>query len=163
MRSDNMPRTGETEIDDRTEDNWRELPPDGHPLLRLGARLTELLDDDHWAECESLLLDGWEFDRIDRKTGLHWRENSALEVWFPFAYEELVRLRVDVAQLRDLLADLELTREGLRAAHAELRELTAKIEATPVTLTGPIIGEGSSIYTGLIPPGKRVRLVACDD
>ena len=28
-----------------------------HPLQRLGARLTELLDEDQWAECEALLLE----------------------------------------------------------------------------------------------------------
>lgn len=27
-----------------------------HARRRLGARLAELLDDDHWAECEALLL-----------------------------------------------------------------------------------------------------------
>ena len=31
-------------------------PPPDHPLSRLAARLGELLDEDHWAECESLLL-----------------------------------------------------------------------------------------------------------
>lgn len=36
-----------------------ELPPMGHPLQKLGARLGELLDEDHWAECERLLLEGW--------------------------------------------------------------------------------------------------------
>lgn len=65
------------------------LPPDGHPLRKLGARLAELLDEDHWAECERLLLEGWEHDRIDRKTGAHWRENSSLEIWFPFTAEAI--------------------------------------------------------------------------
>ena len=37
-----------------------ELPPEGHPLRKLGARLTELLDEHWWAECEALLLEGWE-------------------------------------------------------------------------------------------------------
>lgn len=36
-----------------------ELPPYDHPLRKLGERLGELLDDDHWAECERLLLEGW--------------------------------------------------------------------------------------------------------
>lgn len=50
------------------EQDWPEFEPtwaaiearmvgQTHPLHRLGARLTELLDDDHWAECERLLLD----------------------------------------------------------------------------------------------------------
>jgi len=34
-------------------------PPVGHPLQKLAARLTELLDEDHWAECEVLLLEAW--------------------------------------------------------------------------------------------------------
>jgi hypothetical protein len=90
------------------------LPPEGHPLLKLGQRLTELLDEDHWAECERLLLEGWEHDRIDRKTGSDWRNNSSLELWFPFSAEELarwkrsaeanieenVRLRADLDELR---------------------------------------------------------------
>lgn len=36
-----------------------ELPPDGHPLRVLGLRLGEMLDEDHWAEGERLLLKGW--------------------------------------------------------------------------------------------------------
>lgn len=50
------------------EQDWPEFEPtwaaiearmigQTHPLHRLGARLTELLDDDHWAECERLLLE----------------------------------------------------------------------------------------------------------
>jgi hypothetical protein len=77
-----------------------ELPPMGHPLQKLGARLGELLDEDHWAECERLLLEGWAHDEIDRKTGQHWRENSDLGVWFPMIAEELERLRAENAQLR---------------------------------------------------------------
>lgn len=77
-----------------------ELPPMGHPLQKLGARLAELLDEDHWAECERLLIEGWAHDEIDRKTGRHWRENSELEVWFPLTAEELERLRIENAQLR---------------------------------------------------------------
>lgn len=65
-------------IDDA--DRELELPPEGHPLHKLGARLTELLDEDQWASCERLLLEGWAHDAIDRKTGANWRrpatENS---------------------------------------------------------------------------------------
>lgn len=89
-------------------------PPTGHPLNRLAARLGELLDEDHWAECEALVLQAWQHDAIDRKTGADWRQNSSLEVWFPFTAEELgrwkraaeanieenVRLRADVEELR---------------------------------------------------------------
>ncbi len=51
-------------------DRELELPPEGHPLHKLGARLTELLDEDQWAACERLLLEGWAHDAIDRKTGV---------------------------------------------------------------------------------------------
>ena len=78
-----------------------ELPPMGHPLQKLGARLGELLDEDHWAECERLLLEGWAHDEIDRKTGRHWRENSDLEVWFPYTHEELARLRETLQGIAD--------------------------------------------------------------
>lgn len=49
-------------------DRELELPPEGHPLHKLGARLTELLDEDQWAACERLLLEGWAHDAIYRKT-----------------------------------------------------------------------------------------------
>ena len=88
------------DFDADDSDKLPELPPMGHPLQKLGARLAELLDDDHWAECERLLLEGWAHDEIDRKTGRHWRENSELEVWFPLTAEELERLRIENAQLR---------------------------------------------------------------
>lgn len=74
-------------IDDA--DRVPELPPDGHKLRMLGARLAELLDEDQFAECERLLLEGWEHDQFDRETGAHWRENSSLEVWFPFTAEAI--------------------------------------------------------------------------
>ena len=67
------------------------LPPEGHPLRKLGQRLTELLEEHQWEECERLLLDGFEHDRIDRKIGADWRKNSSLEIWFPFSAEELAR------------------------------------------------------------------------
>ena len=78
----------------------QDLPPMGHPLQKLGARLAVLLDEDVWAECEQLLLAGWAHDEIDRKTGQCWRENSALEVWFPFTAEELHRLRIENGKLK---------------------------------------------------------------
>lgn len=89
---------------DEHADDVLALPPEGHPLRRLGQRLTELLDEDHWAECERLLLQGWDHDRIDRKTGQHWRENSSLEVWFPFSAEELEKLRRERAQAAEPVA-----------------------------------------------------------
>lgn len=77
----------------RDDDVELGLPPEGHPLRMLGIRLGELLDEDQFAQCERLLLDGWDRDRIDRKTGSDWRENSSLEVWFPFSYQEINLLR----------------------------------------------------------------------
>lgn len=44
-----------------------ELPPEDHPLRQLGLRLGELLDEDHWAECERLLLKGWASVAKDRE------------------------------------------------------------------------------------------------
>lgn len=88
-------------MDDKDDsDRLPEMPPMGHPLQKLGARLTELLDEDHFAECERMLLEGWAHDEIDRKTGRHWRENSSLAVWFPLTAAELERLRVENAGLR---------------------------------------------------------------
>ena len=54
----------ENEMDHLIDDADRELelPPEGHPLHKLGARLTELLDEDQWAACERLLLEGWAHD-----------------------------------------------------------------------------------------------------
>ncbi|MHB1368666.1 MAG: hypothetical protein ACYCW7_00465 [Pseudomonadaceae bacterium] len=71
MGDPNMYAYGDHYPDD--SDQPLPLPPEGHPLRKLGQRLTELLDEDHWAECERLLLEGWEHDRIDRKTGADWR------------------------------------------------------------------------------------------
>ena len=70
-----------------------QMPPAGHPLHKLGERLAHYLDDDKFNECERLLLEGWDHDRIDRKTGQAWREDSRLEVWFPLTHEEIERLR----------------------------------------------------------------------
>ena len=36
-------------------------PPKDHPLSKLAARLGELLDEDQWAEVESLVLKAWKF------------------------------------------------------------------------------------------------------
>lgn len=77
-----------------------ELPPNGHPLHKLGERLAHYLDDDKFNECEALLLAGWDHDRIDRKTGQAWREDSSLEKWFPLTAEELKRLQSRVADLQ---------------------------------------------------------------
>lgn len=88
-------------------DRELELPPEGHPLHKLGARLTELLDEDQWAECERLLLEGWELDAADRATGARWRANSSLEEWFPYTHEELARLR-------DLCDDLYSVQETIK-------------------------------------------------
>ena len=112
MDDPNMYAYGDHYPDD--SDQPLPLPPEGHPLRKLGQRLTELLDEDHWAECERLLLEGWEHDRIDRKTGADWRQNSSLEIWFPFTADDLarwkraaeanieenVRLRADLDELR---------------------------------------------------------------
>jgi len=93
----------ENEMDHLIDDADRELelPPEGHPLHKLGARLTELLDEDQWAACERLLLEGWAHDAIDRKTGANWRDDSSLQVWFPYTHEELARLRETLQSIAD--------------------------------------------------------------
>ncbi len=83
------------------KDRELELPPEGHPLHKLGARLTELLDEDQWTACERLLLEGWAHDAIDRKTGANWRDDSSLQVWFPYTHEELARLRETLQGIAD--------------------------------------------------------------
>ena len=40
--------------------DWPDLPPEGHPLRLLGARLADLLDEDNWNNCEALLMQAWE-------------------------------------------------------------------------------------------------------
>lgn len=79
----------------------KSLPPMDHPLRKLGVRLTELLDEDQWAECERLLLEGWEHDAADRATGARWRANSSLDEWFPYTHEELARLRETLQGIAD--------------------------------------------------------------
>jgi hypothetical protein len=39
------------------------MPPKCHPLHKLGQRLAELLDENQWAECERLLLEGWKHEQ----------------------------------------------------------------------------------------------------
>ncbi len=93
-------------------------PPTGHPLNRLAARLGELLDEDHWAECEALVLQAWQHDAIDRKTGSDWRQNSSLEVWFPLTAEELGRWRraaeANIEENVRLRAEVERKNAALR-------------------------------------------------
>ena len=79
----------------------KSLPPMDHPLRKLGVRLTELLDEDQWAECERLLLEGWEHDAADRATGTRWRANSSLVEWFPYTHEELARMRETLQGIAD--------------------------------------------------------------
>ena len=53
-------------------DDEKELPPPGHPLNALATRLGELLDEDHWAECEALLLKACAARAKERAP--HWRD-----------------------------------------------------------------------------------------
>lgn len=74
--------------------------------------------------------------------------------------DERDKLYKDVAQLRNLLADLELTREGSKVAHAELASLRAKIEAAPIIIYGrdcDCTSPSGGMHEGLI--GKSVSLV----
>lgn len=110
----------ENEMDHLIDDADRELelPPEGHPLHKLGARLTELLDEDQWAACERLLLEGWAHDAIDRKTGANWRDDSSLQVWFPYTHEELARLRDTLQSRLDAAGDGAALQQAIEEAIA---------------------------------------------
>ena len=45
--------------------------------------------------------EGWAHDAIDRKTGANWRDDSSLQVWFPYTHEELARLRGTLQSIAD--------------------------------------------------------------
>ena len=68
------------------------LPPKGHPLRKLGARLAELLDEYNWIECERMLLEGWEHDaaaiEADRQEVKDEQQCSDFWAWIRHAYRE---------------------------------------------------------------------------
>jgi hypothetical protein len=79
---------------------------------------------------------------------------------------ELLRLYAENAQLRDVCADSELNREGIKHAHAELKALRERIEDAPA---GKVWDEsdwhgdwGIDMDTPSALIGKRVRLVVED-
>lgn len=84
-----LPEYRETEAHFNSGD--QPLPPEGHPLLKLGQRLADLLDEDQWAECEQLLLEGLEYD-LDELS--RWKRAAEANI------EENVRLRADLDELR---------------------------------------------------------------
>lgn len=89
-------------------DDEIELPPSGHPLNVLATRLGELLDEDHWAECEGLLLKAC----AERK-----KERAAMED-LAMLVKKLVRsirLGVPELQLADRAMDY-LKRNGLEGS-----------------------------------------------
>lgn len=47
------------QMDMQVDEELPELPPMEHPLRKLGAILTDLLDEDWWAMCEQMLLECW--------------------------------------------------------------------------------------------------------
>jgi hypothetical protein len=79
----------------------------------------------------------------DAETGRKWRENSSLEVWFPFTAEELESIKKEASELREKLrlaevakqcnldalhkacADLQRTREQLAESKAYADKLAA--------------------------------------
>lgn len=103
-------------------------------------------------------------EEIERLRSIERENDGVIAVWrrrCNEAEDERDKLHKDVAQLRDLLADLELTREGSKVAHAELRALKAKIEAAPVE---EVYNAGSEknwyiVHAPEELDGKRVRLV----
>lgn len=120
-----------------------EMPPAGHPLHKLGERLAHYLDDDKFNECEALLLEGWDHDRIDRKTGQHWREDSSLEVWFPLTAEWIERLVIE--------------RDALRARIDGA--ITGVVDDHPDYLVIAPHAQCAAEAFALIGTGKRVALV----
>lgn len=84
------------------------------------------------------------------------------------AADEIERLRAENAAIRTVADEAELNREGIKAAHADLRKLRARIEAAPVgelvashAHTGDFAidaGHGVPVDISALV-GKRVRLV----
>lgn len=92
------------------------------------------------------------------------QQNAALTE----AADEIERLRAENAAIRTVADEAELNREGIKAAHADLRKLRARIEASPV---GELVqshacpgdfaldaGQGVPVDISALA-GKRVRLV----
>ena len=89
-------------------DDEKELPPPGHPLNVLATRLGELLDEDHWAECEALLL---------KAAAASAKERAATEDLAMLVKKLVrsVRLGVQELQLADRAMDY-LKRNGLEGS-----------------------------------------------
>lgn len=43
---------------------YTDIPPEGHPLRKLGERLADYLDEDYWNECERLLIEAWTREKV---------------------------------------------------------------------------------------------------
>jgi len=111
-------------------DDEKELPPPGHPLNALATRLGELLDEDHWAECEALLLKACAARAKERAAALEdverWKRAAESNI------EENVGLRLAeegakeafghvVQQKRDLDAECKRLRGLLDLAYDTIR------------------------------------------
>ena len=106
-------------------------PPKDHPLSRLAVRLGELLDEDQWTECESLVLKAWEVGEKER-TALA-DENEQLRLAEEGAKEAFGHV---VQQKRDLEAECKRLRRLLDGAYETIRRQAvtpnARSEARPV-------------------------------
>ena len=109
-------------IDDA--DRLPELPPDGHPLRTLGARLAELLDEDRFAECENLVLKAWKAGDKER-LALAGLPEGALDCGWTAAgmsaYAKLLEERLQ--RIGDLAASCR-TGPALREALAQIEAMT---------------------------------------
>lgn len=88
------------------------------------------------------------------------------------AADEIERLRAENAAIRTVADEAELNREGIKAAHAEVRKLRARLEAAPVVKLDEMFVAGGRAWVefDVDSPddadkiedmdGKRVRLVA---
>ena len=82
-------------------------PPKDHPLSRLAVRLGELLDEDQWAECESLVLKAWKSGEKERKA-LAGLPDGALDGGWTAA-----GMSAYAKRLEDQLEDMRTTLNGI--------------------------------------------------
>jgi hypothetical protein len=99
-------------------------PPKDHPLSRLAVRLGELLDEDQWAECESLVLKAWEAGEKER-TALAGLPDGALDGGWTAAGMSAYAKRLEerLQGIGDLAASCR-TGPGLREALAQIEAMT---------------------------------------
>lgn len=130
--------------------NDNDLPPEGHPLRALGARLAYLLDSDHWHECERLLLEGWDYDRAKLAEAERRIEFQTIQI------ETLTRSldgcdnvkRREVAEAK--LAEAEQERDAAYEAAGKVIDERDLREEQIEQIYAALGGEGE--WRGVLPP-----------